>query len=168
MRRGDRHEPAGVHGEDAPGRAAGHIPDLGKLKEPENLRALKPRSQRRWGIIDLLDFLKESDFVTAFTGEFTSVATREATPREVIRSGCCWFCSRSGRMSGSNGSLTAAGMARPRPRCAPSATCSSTATTCARRHDPGQRHLADRDPLWWGNGTACASDSKKFGSWSST
>ncbi|WP_165975794.1 Tn3 family transposase [Actinomadura rubrisoli] len=27
--------------------------------------------------------------------------------------------------------------------------------------------LAMRDPLWWGNGTACASDSKKSGSWSS-
>ncbi len=24
-----------------------------------------------------------------------------------------------------------------------------------------------RDPAWWGQGTACASDSKKFGSWSS-
>jgi hypothetical protein len=24
-----------------------------------------------------------------------------------------------------------------------------------------------RDPAWWGNGTACASDAKKFGSWSS-
>ncbi|MER5628273.1 Tn3 family transposase [Streptosporangium sp. NPDC002544] len=27
--------------------------------------------------------------------------------------------------------------------------------------------LRMRDPLWWGSGTACASDSKKFGSWSS-
>jgi TnpA family transposase len=27
--------------------------------------------------------------------------------------------------------------------------------------------LAARDPSWWGQGTACASDSKKFGSWSS-
>ncbi len=27
--------------------------------------------------------------------------------------------------------------------------------------------LTDRDPIWWGSGTACASDSKKFGSWDS-
>jgi hypothetical protein len=27
--------------------------------------------------------------------------------------------------------------------------------------------LATRDTGWWGEGTACASDSKKFGSWSS-
>ncbi|WP_248966248.1 transposase [Sphaerisporangium perillae] len=26
--------------------------------------------------------------------------------------------------------------------------------------------LRTRDPAWWGNGTACGSDSKKFGSWS--
>jgi TnpA family transposase len=24
-----------------------------------------------------------------------------------------------------------------------------------------------RDSVWWGEGTACASDSKKFGSWDS-
>ncbi|MFB7600803.1 Tn3 family transposase [Streptomyces sp. NPDC056160] len=27
--------------------------------------------------------------------------------------------------------------------------------------------FAARDAAWWGQGTACASDSKKFGSWSS-
>ncbi len=27
--------------------------------------------------------------------------------------------------------------------------------------------FAARDSLWWGTGTACASDSRKFGSWSS-
>ncbi len=27
--------------------------------------------------------------------------------------------------------------------------------------------FAARDPAWWGQGTACASDSKKFGSWES-
>jgi TnpA family transposase len=27
--------------------------------------------------------------------------------------------------------------------------------------------FAARDPSWWGQGTACASDSKKFGSWES-
>ena len=41
-----------------------HVPDLGKLKMPENLRALHAEVAARWGIIDLLDFLKESDFVT--------------------------------------------------------------------------------------------------------
>ena len=52
---------------------------------PDNLKALHAEVQARWGVIDLLDFLKESDFVTGFTDSFTTVATRENTPREVIR-----------------------------------------------------------------------------------
>jgi len=62
-----------------------HVPDLGKLEAPANLRALHAEVTARWGIIDLLDFLKESDFVTKFTDAFSTVATRENTPREVIR-----------------------------------------------------------------------------------
>ncbi|UUU27590.1 transposase [Streptomyces sp. DSM 40750] len=27
--------------------------------------------------------------------------------------------------------------------------------------------FAVRDEMWWGTGTACASDSRKFGAWSS-
>src|SRR3954468_16390363 len=48
-------------------------------------RPASPEVAARWGIIDLLDFLKESDHLTAFTDAFTTVATRENTPREVIR-----------------------------------------------------------------------------------
>ncbi|WP_405149038.1 Tn3 family transposase [Sphaerisporangium sp. NBC_01403] len=62
-----------------------HVPDLGKLKTPENLRALRAGVAARRGVIDLLDFLKESDFVTQFTDDFSTVDTRENTPREVIR-----------------------------------------------------------------------------------
>ncbi|MFF5212276.1 hypothetical protein [Streptosporangium sp. NPDC000396] len=39
----------------------------------------------RWGIIDQLDFLKESGFVTDFTDAFTTVATRAAHPLRWIR-----------------------------------------------------------------------------------
>ncbi|WP_248966247.1 hypothetical protein [Sphaerisporangium perillae] len=56
-----------------------HVPDLGKLRTPENLRALHAAVAARWGVIDLLDFLKESAFVTQFTDEFSTVATRENT-----------------------------------------------------------------------------------------
>jgi len=61
------------------------VPELGKLPVPKNLEALHAEVARRWGTIDLLDFLKEADHHTGFTDEFTSVATREATPRPVIR-----------------------------------------------------------------------------------
>lgn len=61
------------------------VPQPGKLPEPANLDRLKDQVGRRWGTIDLLDFLKEADFLTDLTGVFTSVATREVTPRDVVR-----------------------------------------------------------------------------------
>ncbi|MDP4510565.1 Tn3 family transposase, partial [Nonomuraea turcica] len=145
-----------------------HIPDLGKLKVPENLRALHTEVAARWGIIDLLDFLKESDFVTDFTGAFTTVATREATPREVIRKRLLLVLYALGTNvgikrvadGGRHGETEAALRAtrhlfvnRDNLRAAIATLVNAT--------------LRMRDPLWWGNGTACASDSKKFGSWSS-
>ncbi|MER7506676.1 Tn3 family transposase [Nonomuraea pusilla] len=145
-----------------------HIPDLGKLKVPENLRALHTEVAARWGNIDLLDFLKESDFVTDFTDAFTTVATREATPREVIRKRLLLVLYALGTNmgikrvadGGRHGKTEAALRAtrhlfvnRDNLRAAIATLVNAT--------------LRMRDPLWWGNGTACASDSKKFGSWSS-
>jgi hypothetical protein len=57
------------------------VPTLEKLPEPTNLGAIKAEVQRRWGTIDLLDILKNTDFFTEFTTEFVSVATREALPK---------------------------------------------------------------------------------------
>ena len=145
-----------------------HVPDLGKLQVPENLRALHTEVAARWGIIDLLDFLKESDFVTDFTDAFTTVATREATPREVVRKRLLLVLYALGTNvgikrvadGGRHGETEAALRAtrhlfvnRDNLRAAIATLVNAT--------------LRMRDPLWWGNGTACASDSKKFGSWSS-
>ncbi len=44
-----------------------------------------PPRERRWGVLDLLDILKEADFDADFTEEFTSVASREITDRAVRR-----------------------------------------------------------------------------------
>ncbi|MER7210442.1 hypothetical protein ABT340_25540 [Streptosporangium sp. NPDC000239] len=40
---------------------------------------------RRWGVIDLLDLVKNVDHATKFTGEFTSVASRTVTDAKVLR-----------------------------------------------------------------------------------
>lgn len=145
------------------------VPDLGKLKTPENLRALHAEVAARWGIIDLLDFLKESDFVTAFTDAFSTVATREATPREVIRKRLLLVLYALGTNigikrvadGGKHGETEAALRAtrylfvnRDNLRKAIATLVNAT--------------LKMRDPAWWGNGTACASDAKKFRSWSSS
>lgn len=57
------------------------VPKLEKLPEPQNLAALKAEVSRRWGTIDLLDMLKNTDQFTDFTTEFVSVATREPCRR---------------------------------------------------------------------------------------
>ena len=61
------------------------VPKLGKQPEPATLAALKREIIRRWGVVDLLDVLKEVDYLTGFTDELTTVATRENLPRERVR-----------------------------------------------------------------------------------
>ncbi|MCA2222344.1 Tn3 family transposase [Nonomuraea aurantiaca] len=52
------------------------VPPLGKQEEPTGLKARKAEISRRWGVIDLLDVLKDVAHVTDYTDAFTSVASR--------------------------------------------------------------------------------------------
>ncbi|MGY2093574.1 Tn3 family transposase [Nocardia gipuzkoensis] len=61
------------------------VPKLDKLPELENLSLIKNEVVRRWGTIDLLDVLKEADFLTDFSMEFVSVASREVIDRDTLR-----------------------------------------------------------------------------------
>ncbi|BAS18641.1 transposase for transposon Tn1546 (plasmid) [Arthrobacter sp. Hiyo8] len=144
------------------------VPKLEKLEEPTNLGKLKDEVLARWGTLDLLEVLKEADFLTGFTGEFVSVASREVLDRETLRRRLllCLF-----------GLGTNMGI---------------KAVTDAGGHGENERELRHvrrtfitkdnlrqaivkvvnatfeaRNPDWWGEGNACASDSKKFGSWES-
>jgi TnpA family transposase len=144
------------------------VSELGKQPLPTNLEALHAEVTRRWGTIDLLDFLKEADYHTGFTDEFASVASREVTPRPIIRKRL---------LLALHGLATNIGIKRIAAAGAHGETEATLRTT--RRlyinRDNLRRALARllqatlnaRDPNWWGQGTACASDSKKFGSWSS-
>jgi TnpA family transposase len=145
-----------------------YVPDLGKAEVPANLRALHAEVGARWGIIELLDFLKEADHVTRFTDCFASVATREVTSREVIRKRLLLVLYGLGTNvglkrvadGGGHGEKEAALRATRylfinRDSLRDAVACLVDAT------------LRMRDPAWWGDGTACASDAKKFGSWSS-
>jgi hypothetical protein len=129
--------------------------------------------QRRWGTIDLLDILKEAAFLTGFTSEFTSVMSREALPEGVLRrrlllvlfalganvgikriaDGLAIAGSELGDIEAALRRVRASHVTRDNLRKAVRRLVNAT--------------LAMRDPAWWGQGTACASDSKKFGSWSS-
>ena len=144
------------------------VPKLAALPEPQHLRAVKDEVVRRWGTLDLLNVLKDSDFLADFTAEFTSVATREVIDRATLcrRLLLCLFA------LGTNMGIKAI-----------VSTGEHDETEAALRHV--RRHFITRDNLrraiaklvnatfaardarWWGTGTATASDSKKFGSWES-
>ena len=93
------------------------VPKLEPLEQPTGLQALKDEVVRRWGVLDLLDVLKNADFLSGFTEEFSSVAAYERIDRAVSSSAaCCWRCSRWGRMWASARSWRPANTGRPRPR----------------------------------------------------
>jgi hypothetical protein len=74
------------HHRSTTGRAVRHDPRLlTALPEPSNLAAVKDEVIRRWGNLDLLDVLKDADFLTEFSTEFTSVASREVIDRDTLR-----------------------------------------------------------------------------------
>ena len=144
------------------------VPSMDKLPEATNLDALKKEVERRWGTLDLLDVLKEADLQTVFTDEFTTVASREAIPRAVLQRRLLLVLFALGTNMGIKRIVT---------------TGEHGETEATLRHvrrlyvtrDNLRRAaaklvnatLAVRDAAWWGSGTSCASDSKKFGSWQS-
>jgi len=142
------------------------VPSMDKLPEPSNLDALKKEVERRWGTLDLLDVLKEADLQTGFSDECTTVASREAIPRDVLQRRLLLVLFALGTNMGIKRIVT---------------TGEHGETEATLRHvrrlyvtrDNLRRAVAKlvnttfalRDTAWWGSGTACASDSKKFGSW---
>jgi TnpA family transposase len=144
------------------------VPKLGRLEEPENLSGLKGEIRRRWGTVDLLEILKEADFLIGFTEEFASVASRRVVPPDVLRKRLLLVLFALGTnvgirqivASGEHGESEAVlrrvrrtFVTRDNLRAAVARVVNAT--------------FAVRDEALWGEGTACASDSKKFGSWSS-
>ncbi|MCM3925641.1 transposase [Frankia sp. AiPs1] len=131
---------------------------------------------RRWGMLDLLNLFKDADYVTGFTDEFTSVASHEVTDRTVLRRRLLLALFGLGTNMGIK-------------RVADGVVANAGADTTVLDTEAALRRIrrlfinrdnlraairrlvnetfAVRDTALWGQGTACASDSKKFGSWSS-
>ena len=60
----------------SPCRAWTHSPNPCRLDE------IKAEVQRRWGTLDLLDVLKDSDFLCELTNKFASSASREVIDQQ--------------------------------------------------------------------------------------
>jgi TnpA family transposase len=143
------------------------VPKLDKLPEPRNLGALKAEVERRWGTIDLLDILKDTAFITDFTGSFASVASREVPDRATLNRRLLLVLFALGTNMGIRQMATgehgvgeaelrhvrATFVTRENLRAAVTAVVNAT--------------LEARDPEWWGEATSTASDSKRFASWDS-
>ncbi|WP_405985697.1 Tn3 family transposase [Streptomyces sp. NBC_00872] len=140
----------------------------GKQEEPESLVAIKGEIERRWGTIDLLDILKYAEFDTDFIAEFTSVATREMLSKDVLRRRLLLVLFGLGTnmgikrvaVTGKHGESEAT-LRRVRHLFVNRANMRAALVKLV------NATFAVRDEMWWGTGTACASDSRKFGAWSS-
>jgi TnpA family transposase len=152
------------------------MPTIEKQPEPPTLKTLKDEVERRWGVIDLLDVLKNADFMTGCLDEFSSAASREIVDRRELRARLLLMCFGLGTNMGLKKVADGANAAAA----ADDGHRVSVAALRRLRRLYGTRDdfrrainrlvkatFESRDERWWGDGTACASDSQKFGSWSS-
>ena len=144
------------------------VSKTGPQLPPSNLGAIKDEVTDRWGVVSLLDVLKEADWLTDLHTEFSTIASRERLAPGDLRKRLLLILFALGTnigikrivQSGAHG-VTEAQLRGTRRnyitrdglRRAIAAVVNET--------------MRGRDPRWWGTGTACASDSKKFGSWES-
>ena len=99
------------------------------LPEPVRLDQIKAEVQRRWGTLDLLDVLKDSDFLCEFTSEFASTASREVIDRDVLRRRLLLALFALGTNMGIKGVVSTGEHGETRPPCGTCAGTTSPATT---------------------------------------
>ncbi len=142
------------------------ITPFAPLPEPTGLVAMKSEIGKRWPMTGLLDVLKEAALDTGYLNAFETSASREMLPR-TIRDRRLLLCLYG---LGTNAGLKriAAGVSDTsydellhiRRRYIYPAALREAAAQVA------NATLAIRNPEVWGEpGTACASDSTKFGAW---
>jgi len=143
-----------------------HLSPLEAQSEPKYLRKIKAEIQRRWGMTNLLDILKEADLRIDFTRHFKSPATRQVLDRETLQKRLL-LCLYG---MGTNTGIKRISMGDH------GQTYQELLST--RRRYLHQEHLRAaivdianaifqiRLPHIWGEGTTtCASDSTQFGAW---
>ena len=134
--------------------------------EPLNLLRLKGEIGKRWPMTSLLDVFKEADLRIQFTEQFKSVASRETIDRSILQKRLLLCLYGLGTNTGLK--RICAGIERE----------NYTDLQYVKKRFIHKEHLRNaivtvvneisrlRITHLWGEGTtACASDSKKFGSW---
>jgi hypothetical protein len=143
------------------------VPKLAKQPEPANLERIKAAVQARWGTVDLLDFLAEADHHIDLIDCFPSIATSETMPAATLRERLLLVLFALGTNTGikhvadGDHGHSEAALRHVRRLFVTKQNLRRAIATLV------NANYAARDPKLWGAGTACASDSKKFGSWES-
>jgi TnpA family transposase len=146
------------------------VPPLKALPDAPNLPALHAEMERRYGMIDLLDVLKEADHLSGFTRRLISVASREITDTETARRRKLLV---SFALGSNIGIKRIADAIDGHPDDTEAALRRFRRMYFTRENlraaivEVVNTTLQVRDELLWGPGTVCTSDSKQFGSWDS-
>lgn len=143
-----------------------HLTPVTKQPEPEHLQELKQEIANRWSMVPLLDVLKETEMRLQFTAHFKSTGNREALAPEELRKRLLLCLYATGTNLGlkrlSHGEH---GVSTPDLRYVQRKFVSKTALSQA-IGDVANAIFRVRLPHIWGEATtACASDSKQFGTW---
>lgn len=140
------------------------VPKRAKQPEPERLAELKNEVIGRWGMVSLLDVLKEADWLTGLHREFTTNATREHILDDELRRRILLVLFGLGTNIGIRRVVTSGdhGVTEAQLRRLRRNYLTRDGLRRASAAVVGET-LRTRNPAWWGQGTACASDSKKFG-----
>ena len=143
-----------------------HLTPLEEQPEPEHLRKLKEEINRRWSIISLLDILKETEFRLQFTKHFRSTGNRETLEVTEVRKRLllCLYAMGTNlgtkRVAHGEHGVSYTDLRYVRRKFLSKAALRQAIT------DVADAIFRVRLPYIWGDATtACASDSKQFGTW---
>ncbi len=139
---------------------------LSQQPEPEQLTALKAEIAERWSVLPLLEVLKETEMRLQFTEHFKSTGNREALPPEELRRRLllCLYATGTNlgikRIAHGEHGVGYFELLYVRRKFFSKAALSQAIS------DVANAIFRVRLPHIWGEATtACASDSKQFGTW---
>ena len=143
-----------------------HLSPMEEQPEPEHLSQLKAGIHCRWSILPLLDVLKETEFRLHFTAHFRSTASREMLEVTELRKRLllCLYALGTNlgikRIAPSDHGISPRDLHYVRRKFLSKAALRQAIT------DVANAIFSVRLPHIWGDATtACASDSKQFGTW---
>lgn len=136
-------------------------------EEPTNISALKADLMKKWPMVNLLDILKEADFLVNFTDEFKTSGVRETLDRDIIRRRLLMALFGIGTNTGlkriakaSNGPDSYDDLRYIRRKFINKDNLRNAIIAVS-----NSIFKARMDSIWGEGTTSCASDSKKFGAW---